>query len=247
MRARSATRSLSSAPCSACSTRASAPRAAAKSWTAGRGGVGGGARGRQQPAQRGQRGRPLERARLREEAFVQRRRERGQRRIGLAGARARRRRAWRKTGRWSRRDRRASARRDSTTASISASSARSTLLSTPSTRLPAPCASSSAAFSVAFAACPIANTQTIASASCRKSRVTRSCSGEDRVQPRRVDDLDAAERLDREEDLDHPDRARLVGAQLGQEARDVRGGERARPAVVARRPARRARRRSEGR
>ena len=56
--------------------------------------------------------------------------------------------------------------------------------------------------------------------------------GEDRVQPGRVDDLDAAERLHGKKYLHDPDRARFVGAQPGQEARDVGGGQRARATVV---------------
>ena len=93
----------------------------------------------------------------------------------------------------------------STTAPISASSARSTLLSTPSTRLPAPCASSSAARLGGLRRLPdrehpddrVGLLQEVA----RHALVL----GEDRVQPGRVDDLHAAERLDGQKDLDHAD------------------------------------------
>src|SRR5262249_18498847 len=46
-----------------------------------------------------------------------------------------------------------------------------------------PGASAGACFSVAFAACPTANSQTMASASTRKSRATLSCSGRSELSP----------------------------------------------------------------
>ncbi len=47
--------------------------------------------------------------------------------------------------------------------------------------------------------------------------------GADRVQPRRVDDLDAPERLDREKDLDQAHLPRVGVAQRGQKCSDVHG------------------------
>ena len=56
--------------------------------------------------------------------------------------------------------------------------------------------------------------------------------GANRVQARRVDDLDAAKRLDGQEDLHHPDLAGVGVAQRGQKSHDVGGRDGAGRAVM---------------